>query len=41
MHVHLWMKWNHQVSLMLFDLHMTVERFVSEEYESDEKYLRK
>ena len=24
-----------------YDLHMTVERFVSEEYESDEKYLRK
>ena len=24
-----------------YDLHMTVERFVSDEYESDEKYLRK
>ena len=24
-----------------YDLHMTVERFVSEEYESDEKYLRR
>ena len=24
-----------------YDLHMSVERFVSEEYESDEKYLRK
>ena len=24
-----------------YDLHMTVERFVCEEYESDEKYLRK
>ena len=24
-----------------YDLHMTMERFVSEEYESDEKYLRK
>ena len=24
-----------------YDLHMTVERFVSEEYKSDEKYLRK
>ena len=24
-----------------YDLHMTVERFISEEYESDEKYLRK
>ena len=23
------------------DLHMTVERYVSDEYESDEKYLRK
>ena len=50
MHVHLWMKWNHHASPMMkqlaelrdkYDLHMTVERFVSEEYESDEKYLRK
>ena len=50
MHVRLRMKWNHQVSPMMnqlaelrdkYDLHMTVERFVSEEYESDEKYLRK
>ena len=24
-----------------YDLHMTVERFVSDEYKSDEKYLRK
>ena len=24
-----------------YDLHMTVERYVSDEYESDEKYLRK
>lgn len=24
-----------------YDLHMTVERFVSEEYRSDEKYIRK
>ena len=24
-----------------YDLHMIVERFVSDEYESDEKYLRK
>ena len=24
-----------------FDLHMTVERYVSDDYESDEKYLRK
>ena len=24
-----------------YDLHMTVERFVSEEYESDEKYLKR
>ena len=24
-----------------YDLHMTVERFVSDEYESDDKYLRK
>ena len=24
-----------------YDLHMTVERFVSEEYASDDKYLRK
>ena len=24
-----------------YDLHMNVERFVSDEYESDEKYLRK
>ena len=24
-----------------YDLHMTVERFVSDEYASDEKYLRK
>ena len=24
-----------------FDLHMTVERYVSDNYESDEKYLRK
>ena len=24
-----------------YDLHMTVERFVSEEYKSDDKYLRK
>ena len=24
-----------------YHLHMTVERFISEEYESDEKYLRK
>ncbi len=24
-----------------YDLHMTVERFVREEYESDDKYLRK
>ena len=23
-----------------FDLHMTVERYVSDEYESDEKYIR-
>ena len=24
-----------------YDLHMTIERYVSDEYESDEKYLRK
>lgn len=24
-----------------YDLHMTVERFVSDEYKSDEKYIRK
>ena len=24
-----------------YDLHMTVERYVSDEYEADEKYLRK
>ena len=24
-----------------YDLHMSVERFVSDEYKSDEKYLRK
>ncbi|MCR5268774.1 MAG: antibiotic biosynthesis monooxygenase [Lachnospiraceae bacterium] len=40
----------HHASLMMkkiaelrdkYDLHMTVERFVSDEYQSDEKYLRK
>ena len=40
----------HHASLMMkqlaelrekYDLHMTVERYVSDEYESDEKYLRK
>ena len=50
MHVRLRMKWNHHASPMMnqlaelrdkYDLHMTVERVVSEEYESDEKYLRK
>ena len=24
-----------------FDLHMTVERFISEEYQADEKYIRR
>lgn len=43
------MKWNHQASPMMkaitelrekYDLHMSVERFISDEYKEDMKYIR-